>query len=205
VTVKTGMPSGPDTMREQAMNTKRQTAIRSLSLATLGLGLALTGATPASAGLLEMIFGAPRPAPAPVAYAPIPDVGGDAKGPRAAGPRKVEEARPRTQTPMNIAGDPEWYLRDPTLRKGDIIVLTDKVLVYNGGGRERRDFAELGNSSLSKKDRQSVLSLTEAPREALVSYSLSPAVRPVASAGDEKTAGLDAPGPVNPVSALKNR
>jgi hypothetical protein len=28
--------------------------------------------------------------------------------------------------------DPNWYLNDPTLRRGDMVVLENKVLVYDG-------------------------------------------------------------------------
>ncbi len=185
----------------------RNTKPLSLAAVAVSLGLAVTAATPAKAGLLEMIFGGPRPAPAPVSYAPIPDVGAPIKAQREAGPRKAEESKPRTQMPMDVSGDPEWYLRDPTLRKGDIIVLPTKVLVYNGGGRDKRDFAELNSSGMvSKKDRDQVLALTQAPRESLVSYRMTP-VSPnyVATAGEDKTAGLDAPGTVDPAAALKKQ
>jgi hypothetical protein len=48
--------------------------------------------------------------------------------------------------------DPNWYLSDPTLRRGDMVVLENKVLVYDGraekGPHMRTQFADLRSSTV---------------------------------------------------------
>lgn len=51
---------------------------------------------------------------------------------------------------LDPATDPDWYLKDPTLRRGDIVVTGKGVLVYNGRRGDdlrRTDFASLGGKS----------------------------------------------------------
>ncbi|QZO01878.1 hypothetical protein [Chenggangzhangella methanolivorans] len=111
---------------------------------TLGLAVAvgLGGVSSANAGLLDFLFGwAKRPPAAPVAAAPHPDL---TLSP--AKPRRTARAKPKTpRAPVQIspkdmlartidpAKNPNWYLEDPTLRRGDILVLSDRVLVFKGG------------------------------------------------------------------------
>lgn len=48
---------------------------------------------------------------------------------------------------LDPATDPNWYLADPTLRRGDIVVTNRGVLVYQGRDSDalrRSDFAALG-------------------------------------------------------------
>ncbi len=54
---------------------------------------------------------------------------------------------------LDPATEPHWYLRDPTLRRGDIVVTKNGVLVYQGRGREqhaRADFTGLGSAKSGK-------------------------------------------------------
>ncbi|PTM39222.1 hypothetical protein [Bosea sp. 124] len=48
---------------------------------------------------------------------------------------------------LDPATDPSWYLHDPTLRRGDIVVTANGVMVYQGRGGDtlrHADFAALG-------------------------------------------------------------
>ena len=71
----------------------------------------------------------------------------------------VQQRAPRQRTPevstkpkppvvqLDPATDPSWYLKDPTLRRGDIVVTANGVMVYQGRGSDmnrREDFASLG-------------------------------------------------------------
>jgi len=50
---------------------------------------------------------------------------------------------------LDPSKDPNWYLKDPTLRRGDIVVTSKGVLVYSGRRSDelrRTDFASLGKS-----------------------------------------------------------
>ncbi len=174
-----------------------------MKLAALLAGACIVAAGPAKAGLLDLLFGHPTPAPMP-SYAPEP-LDMTVRGHAAPKPRAKKDAdqemHAKRQTPIDPVSDPEWFLNDPTLRKGDIIVLADKVLVFNGGRdhSRARDFSDFLNSPLvSKVDREKIRTLTEAPREPLVRYQAVPA-----SATFEATAGLSesATEPANDASA----
>lgn len=55
---------------------------------------------------------------------------------------------------LDPATDPNWYLADPTLRRGDIVVTNGGVLVYQGRDSDalrRSDFAALGSGKASSK------------------------------------------------------
>jgi hypothetical protein len=61
--------------------------------------------------------------------------------------------------------DPNWYLNDPTLRRGDIVVLERRVLVYEGrtqnGPHARAEFADLRTSAFVPSDtRKLVIQMT---------------------------------------------
>jgi hypothetical protein len=55
---------------------------------------------------------------------------------------------------LDPATDPHWYLKDPTLRRGDIVVTAQGVMVYQGarGGDDNRraDFTALSAGKDSK-------------------------------------------------------
>ena len=107
--------------------------------ARLGLALAccVGMAAPAEASFgdfVRSIFGgssAPRPASEPDSAVrtrarPLP---GRAKRARTERPRP----RPVHDTAIDPSAHPDWYLDDPTLRRGDIVVLDGQVLVFKGG------------------------------------------------------------------------
>ena len=58
--------------------------------------------------------------------------------------------------PIDPAQNKNWYLQDPTLRAGDIVVLTNEVLVFKGGRMpfSRDNFASLAESDLPKDERE---------------------------------------------------
>jgi hypothetical protein len=65
--------------------------------------------------------------------------------------QKAPEASSKPKPPvvqLDPATDSSWYLKDPTLRRGDIVVTANGVMVYQGGrGSEenrRADFTSLG-------------------------------------------------------------
>jgi len=109
-------------------------------------------AAPAQAGFLDSLFGiAPRPV-----LAPVPDSvplhmtvrpRHKKSGQPVAAPGKDEPPMPRVM-PMEYASDPFWYLKDATLKKGDIIVLKDRVVVFDGGARAYASFGPFQSSRL---------------------------------------------------------
>ena len=101
-------------------------------------------------------FGAPsRPAQT---YYYLPDSGDGplemtvTKRRRASSPRYPEvSSKPIPPiVELDPEKDPNWFLKDPTLRRGDIVVTRQGVLVYNGrhsDASRRSDFASLGGKS----------------------------------------------------------
>ncbi len=77
--------------------------------------------------------------------------------PRQVLPRqKAPEVSSKPKPPvvqLDPSSDPNWYLKDPTLRRGDIVVTAQGVMVYQGGrggdGR-RSDFTALSAGKDSK-------------------------------------------------------
>lgn len=61
---------------------------------------------------------------------------------------------------LDPATNPDWYLQDPTLRRGDIVVLKTGIMVFEGQREPAHvaaDFRPLDQDSrLSKADRQSL-------------------------------------------------
>jgi hypothetical protein len=84
---------------------------------------------------------------------------------QAAAPRPVE--RMAAIDPVKV---PTWYLEDPTLRRGDIVVLPGQVLVFEGdrgGDRRIEDFASLDESRLiSNSERQRLQAMAGLPATA---------------------------------------
>jgi lipoprotein-anchoring transpeptidase ErfK/SrfK len=70
---------------------------------------------------------------------------------------KFSETSTRPPPPvvqLDPATDPNWYLADPTLRRGDIVVTNGGVLVYQGRDSDvlrRSDFASLGSGKPAGK------------------------------------------------------
>jgi hypothetical protein len=117
-----------------------------------GLGLAALGAgASAQAGFLDDLaraFGA-RPA-APV-YRAAPDdplsvtVRPRHRKPSAPAPYVASRPTPPV-VDLDPQTDPDWYLKDPTLRRGDIVVTSRGVQVYRGRDSDairRTDFTAL--------------------------------------------------------------
>lgn len=68
---------------------------------------------------------------------------------------------------LDPSKDPNWYLKDPTLKRGDIVVTGKGVLVYNGHRSHdlrRTDFASLGGKSGSKSWQRQLLAAAAAGR-----------------------------------------
>ena len=123
-----------------------------------------------AAGLFDFLFGAqPNYAPAPV-YQTEPL--GVRVRPRASHrstrrPDRVPSAaksRPVLATPIDPVAHPNWYLEDPTLRRGDIVVLKGRVLVFEGGRRNSGPdaFTALNRSRLlSKGERERIAKMAD--------------------------------------------
>jgi hypothetical protein len=76
--------------------------------------------------------------------------------PRRKAPRFSETSSkpPPPVVQLDPATDPNWYLADPTLRRGDIVVTNRGVLVYQGRDSDvlrRSDFASLGSGTAGSK------------------------------------------------------
>jgi hypothetical protein len=72
--------------------------------------------------------------------------------PKAQAPEVSSKPKPPV-VQLDPSSDPSWYLKDPTLRRGDIVVTAQGVMVYQGGrggdGR-RSDFTALSAGKDSK-------------------------------------------------------
>lgn len=92
----------------------------------------------------------------------------EAERPRAPRPRAPEvSSKPKPPVvQLDPATDPQWYLKDPTLRRGDIVVTANGVMVYQGRGNDvnrSEDFTALGGKD-SKGWKQKVLAAAAAGR-----------------------------------------
>jgi hypothetical protein len=150
---------------------------RNLAVAIGALASMVTVASSqAQAGLLEMLFGAPRPPRIETPLEMTVRPNRDAK-PRASKPKSYAETPPKLATPINPEEFPDWYLTDPTLRRGDIVVLPKRVLVFSGGRGARRlgDFDNLGESRLvSSRERERIKLMTEYAGGPLAKYKIVP-------------------------------
>lgn len=74
---------------------------------------------------------------------------------------------------MNPDKNPTWFLVDPTLRLGDIIVLKGEVLVFQGGRvpYSRDAFATLGRSRLTEAEKLKVRAMSGVKTDPKVSAS----------------------------------
>lgn len=137
-------------------------AIRAFSLAGLATALSLLAA-PANAGffddLARAFSGPPQPRqaiePSNPLYVTVK-------------PQWKRGARQRTRIPtaeakstppkapavkLDPSSDPNWYLKDPTMRRGDIVITDRGVLVFYGRDADdmrRSDFAALGGKTNDK-------------------------------------------------------
>lgn len=155
----------------------------------------MAATTQAQAGLFDFLFGGQQ-RQAPQYYAPAPSYDRAPLDVRVNPRRKVKDAgkaRPeRTTKVVNKSIDPRqhpnWFLEDPTLRRGDIVVLPTGAMVYQGGSRPqmKEDFAKLGESRLlSKKERERIGDMVGPPT--------------VTAEVEDATKGKEATGPTNPI------
>lgn len=114
----------------------------------LAVALVISAAPAAQAGIFDnlarAIFGPQR-------LRAVPIYEQEAPAPRAPRPRAPEvSSKPKPPVvQLDPATDPHWYLRDPTLRRGDIVVTAGGVLVYQGRDSDAMrpaDFTALGGS-----------------------------------------------------------
>lgn len=131
-------------------------------LATLAL---IGGAQEASArnifdDFASAFFGAPARSVQP-AYEPLEmTVKPRRKAASKSGTPKYADVSSKPAPPavkLDPATDPNWFLGDPTLRRGDIVVTRQGVLVYQGRDSDalrRSDFASLGGKSGGKSWQQ---------------------------------------------------
>lgn len=144
-----------------------------ISKQVIAVGLAAASvafASPAgAAGFWETLFGAPQRR----AVAPMPESNPLHMTVR---PKRKKAAttldagkdgpKPKLVKPMEYANDPFWYLKDETLKKGDIIVLNDRVVVFDGGARAYANFASFQTSKLLTTRAKSQLKyLVSTPRD----------------------------------------
>jgi hypothetical protein len=137
-------------------------------------GMVTLASSPAKAGLLDMLFGS---APAPRIEMPLEMTVRPEGKPRTSKPKSYNEAPPKLATPINPEEFPDWYLTDPTLRRGDIVVLPKKVLVFSGGRgtRQLSDFDNLGESRMvSSRERERIKLMTEYAGGPLAKYKIVP-------------------------------
>jgi hypothetical protein len=139
-------------------------------IAIVALAAASVAASPASAaGFWETLFGVPQRR----AVAPMPE---DNPLHMTVRPKRKKAAttldagkdgpKPKLVKPMEYANDPFWYLKDETLKKGDIIVLKDRVVVFDGGARAYANFASFQTSKLlSAKAKSQLKYLVSTPRD----------------------------------------
>lgn len=144
---------------------------RTVAAAALTVAALLSSAPAQAAGFWETLFGAPaRPA-----LAPLP--GRDPLHMTVRPKRKKDDGRkldgaakdgPSTPLakPIEYAKDPFWYLKDETLKKGDIVVLKDRVVVFGGGERAYANFAAFQTSRLlSDRAKTQLKYLVSAPKD----------------------------------------
>lgn len=100
-------------------------------------------------------------------------------GPSKAKPERVARAKsgvhvvvappfdPKAQLAQTIDPNkrPDWYLIDPTIRRGDILFLRNRVVVFKGGRiGDLSDYVSVGSTRLlSRKERRQIEALAPRP------------------------------------------
>ncbi|KRE03659.1 hypothetical protein ASE61_08400 [Bosea sp. Root670] len=165
--------------------------------------LELFALRPAYAGFLDFLLGPPPRTETPYVSTPL-EMTIRAKRRSAKAPKKVQVERPPVLvTPMDPVKDPNWFLSDPTLRKGDVVVLPGKIVVFNGnrGERRRSDFEDLLRTRLvSLKERSRIRAFTDYFNGAVRAFKAGAAT----ALQVERPARQTAPGEVRIVSTVKN-
>ena len=134
---------------------KQNTRLRLTSALAVVSGLGATAAVWAAddAGVRDFLMGRYEPpvrdwaAPLTVPVSPRP---------RSTSPvaRAPDPARPNQVAQAGWKSDPNWFLRDNTLRRGDMIVLKDRVISFNGSSSfpfSPEDFTTLRESDVRKQ------------------------------------------------------
>ncbi len=137
-----------------------------------------------AAGFLDDLTRAIFGNPAPPAMIGGPD--GPAIRPRPSKPRPVNTKPAEPPVKLDPASDAYWYLRDPTLRKGDIVVTRSGVVVFDGqrsSGHETSDFTALASTKRLPKVQQQTLEAAAARGRA---YFTPSATAPIVPAMDTK-------------------
>jgi hypothetical protein len=149
--------------------------VRTVGAVLLTAALVSAGAASAQGGLFEFLHfggGAETPPSAAEAapsntYRPLEMRVRPRRSARRAAPRRSETAQRDMITrqkedyaKLNPATNPDWYLQDPTLRPGDLVVLKSGIMMF-AGEREAAhmpsDFRPLDEDrTLSKADRQNL-------------------------------------------------
>lgn len=103
-----------------------------------------------AAGLLDdlanALFGRPRPRPV-IEYEPYDPLSVTVKPHRKRASAEVASKPKPPVVKLDPQRDPDWYLKDPTLRRGDVVVTARGVLVYQGRDSDHMidgDFTALG-------------------------------------------------------------
>ena len=133
-----------------------------------------------AAGFLEdltrVIFGNPTP-PAAIG---IPD--GPAIRPKPSKPRPVNTKPAEPAVKLDPASDSYWYLRDPTLRKGDIVVTRSGIVVFDGqrsSDHASSDFTALEETRRLPKAQQQTLEAAAARGRAYFTPAAAAPIVPV--------------------------
>jgi hypothetical protein len=159
------------------------------------LAAALLMAAPAPAmaqNFFEMLFGA-RPQPQVAAYAPPRGASrswprreqrlsrpGEAE--RSATRGLEESSKPEKVEPPPVGSGPLGpFLHDPTLRSGDVVVTTQGLMVYRGGGGSNhspRDFASIANAGSKTSQLAAIDRANRRGNSPLLVLQTAPAAQP---------------------------
>ena len=151
-----------------------RSTIRTLALAAIiGPTVAIGSAHADFFDAIGRIFGGdPSPVPVERSYQPNPSsfddvdrelhpLGLTVRSRHVPKRQTVRRAKPPEKSvetvSLNPTENPSWYLDDPTLRRGDIVVLKGEVLVYEGsvsGRHSREEFSSLERSRLPSAEKQ---------------------------------------------------
>ena len=146
----------------------RQTIVAAVVAATCAAGTAgsVRAAGPSDAilsigGVAPDLYGvSPPPERSYYRYEDLESVDGRREH-RSMRPRVVQDEKP-IDTAIDPTKVPDWYLADPTLRRGDIVVLAEGAMVFQGddGHRSAADFVPVERSRLSPTEKARIAAMT---------------------------------------------
>jgi len=141
--------------------------------------VALIETTPARAGFLDTLFGRPQ--------VPVRQIEAESDPLSVTVRKRAAKKKPAIpkeapavvlQKPtLDSSKDPYWYLKDETLRRGDIVVLPNRVLVLRDSSSTLRPgaFDDIRRSpNLSNRERARILSMTQIQAGELPKYKIVP-------------------------------